>query len=112
MATINKPKHYSRASEHTVSGQIFKNIYSTARWRKMRAAKLMEQPLCECCLEHDIIKFATDVHHITEISTETDLDKQLALAYDFNNLMSLCETCHMRLHGSKHKKNNNRYEEE
>ena len=64
----------------------------------------MEQPLCEMCLEKGIITPATDVHHIQEIGTYDDLERQLLLAFDYSNLMSLCDSCHMHLHGERHSK--------
>jgi 5-methylcytosine-specific restriction protein A len=44
--------------------------------------------LCEKCEERGLIVPAAEVHHIREISLAPDL------ALDFNNLESLCKTCH------------------
>jgi 5-methylcytosine-specific restriction protein A len=38
-------------------------LYKTARWRKLREAKLAQDPLCEWCLEQEIVTEATEAHH-------------------------------------------------
>lgn len=63
----------------------------------------MDQPLCELCLEEGRVTAAEDVHHRVEIGTYDDLERQKMLAFDYNNLISICHHCHMKLHGEKHK---------
>lgn len=41
----------------------YRRLYRTARWRKLRLVVLAERPLCEWCLEQDIVTEATEVHH-------------------------------------------------
>jgi 5-methylcytosine-specific restriction protein A len=54
------------------------------RWRRIRAAKLARDPLCEDCLDRKIVKAATDVDHI-DGNVENMADE---------NLRSLCHECH------------------
>ncbi|MDL2243914.1 HNH endonuclease [Parabacteroides sp. OttesenSCG-928-J18] len=82
-------------------GWIHKNVYNTSKWRKLRLQKLQEQPLCEVCKKNDIIKLATQVHHIKEISTGYSDEKMLELAFDYTNLESICKDCHKEKHNKE-----------
>ena len=62
--------------------------YGTARWQKVRAAKLREEPLCELCLKIARIEPATVVDHLVAISKGGDPFPPLYA------LMALCERCH------------------
>lgn len=62
-----------------------------ARWRKVRAAYLRRNPLCEQCNRNGLTVRAELVHHIKEI-------KQGGSMYDPTNLMALCNSCHEDLH--------------
>lgn len=64
-------------------------FYSNARWQKLRDRKLKHDPLCEHCLP-DVVTPATEVDHI--IPVEVDWSRRL----DWNNLQSLCHSCHMK----------------
>ena len=64
-------------------------FYTSSQWRAVRAQKLQEQPCCEECLRHGIITPATLVDHIIPI-------KQGGARLDFDNLQSLCWSCHSR----------------
>ena len=66
-----------------------KNIYYSNRWKKLRQAYIEHQPLCEHCLKLDLITPASVVDHIKEI-------KDGGEAWSFDNLQSLCSTCHNR----------------
>ena len=74
------------------------SIYNTMIWRKLRQKKLSENPLCEDCLDSEIITKAIEVHHITPFMHGFNKQTKLKLAYDFNNLKSLCLNCHYKLH--------------
>lgn len=66
-----------------------RNFYSSTPWRKLRQAKLWQQPLCEECQRNGRITPATMVDHITPI-------KQGGAALCMANLQSLCWSCHSR----------------
>jgi 5-methylcytosine-specific restriction protein A len=60
------------------------NPGSTARWRKLRAAKLRTNPICE----HDGCRLlATEVDHVVPLSIGGD-------RWDWSNLQSLCRGHH------------------
>lgn len=72
-------------------------IYQSTKWKELRIAKLMQNPLCELCLQNGKVVEAVDIHHIDSFMNYTGTDR-LAKAYDFNNLMALCKECHSKLH--------------
>ncbi len=63
------------------------------KWRKIRARYVKAHPLCEMCLEAGRLVPVAEVHHIKPKS-EGGSD-------DVENLMSLCHSCHMKIHGVK-----------
>lgn len=72
-------------------------VYNSAIWRTMRKAKLMRDPLCECCVFFGRTAMATDVHHLDSFTGHEGADR-LAVAYDVDNLMSVCKWCHWQFH--------------
>ena len=62
---------------------------------------LKNDPLCEMCLEEGIVTPADDVHHIVSFMSVTDKHSRTYLAYDYNNLKSLCKKHHQLVHNSK-----------
>lgn len=84
------PLHAGHASRHAhydvhQRNAAAKVFYASARWRRARAAKLAQDPVCERC--H--VVFADTVHHKIPLKDCTDT-LQTAAA----NLMSLCAPCH------------------
>lgn len=103
MPTINKGKKINNYVRHGKAKEIWQNIYNTSEWRKLRQAYIISHPLCERCLERNIIAPATEVHHITPISTATNEMEMKDLGYNENNLMALCEKCHHEIHNKMKK---------
>lgn len=71
-------------------------FYVSKNWRGLRAYKLYVNPFCERCLP--TLTQATEVHHIKEVKTHPEL------SLEFDNLESLCKTCH-----STHTAKQNKY---
>lgn len=69
-------------------------FYSSTVWRRLRAAYLAENPLCDECSRHGKTELATDVHHLKERKTHPHL------ALDCDNLRALCRRCHNAQRGS------------
>lgn len=44
---------------------------------------------------------AEDIHHLTSFMSTDDPQQRLYLAYDFDNLMSLCKRCHQAIHNKR-----------
>ena len=64
---------------------VHHKLYFTNTWRKLRAKKLSEKPLCKSC-NHP----ANEVDHIIDHKGDRDI------FYDYSNLQSLCKPCHSR----------------
>ena len=98
MPTLKKPV---KQKNRSINDEERKKIYATTKWRKLRLSHLMKHPLCERCEKAGKVVPAIDVHHIISFMTgKTPLDKK-ALAFDPNNLESLCKECHQKEHQSK-----------
>ncbi|MEA4874383.1 MULTISPECIES: HNH endonuclease signature motif containing protein [Bacillota] len=59
-------------------------------WKRIRDRYAREHPLCEMCEENGRLTSAEEVHHILPIS--------LGGTHDKSNLMSLCKSCHNKIH--------------
>ncbi|RWY85197.1 HNH endonuclease [Rhizobium leguminosarum] len=66
---------------------IYRRLYQSARWRRIRQHQLASQPLCEWCLESETINEATEVHH----SAPHRGDLELFWSGPF---ISTCKPCH------------------
>lgn len=64
----------------------------------MRELKIAQQPLCEMCLKEGKTTIAEDVHHIESFMSTDDHMRRMALAYDYENLMSICKIHHQMIH--------------
>lgn len=102
MPTINKPPKRNTYKKHGKNLLISK-IYNSSNWVKLRESYIMEHPLCEHCLKEGIIEPATEVHHKFEISNGKDEMEMKEIAYNANNLESLCTKCHHNEHNKRRK---------
>lgn len=98
---LDKPKSNSKPQPDSPN-EWASRCYNTLRWRKLREAKLQDSPLCEICLENGKVTPATEVHHRMEISQAGSYLEAMDIAFDYNNLQSLCTQCHQDLHAQKH----------
>lgn len=74
-------------------------FYDSHEWKKIRKVVLSRDlGLCIMCKNEGVISYADIVHHIVEL--KEDSSKSL----DINNLISLCNGCHNKIH-SKYKVN-------
>ena len=64
-------------------------FYQSTAWRKLRAEKLRQNPICEQCVRIGLIIPAQVVDHIVPINKD-------GAALDIDNLQSLCHPCHNR----------------
>lgn len=65
-----------------------KHIYNSKLWGALRLDQLRRKPLCAYCLELGNIVAADTVDHIEPHRGDD------ALAFDPDNLQSLCKSCH------------------
>lgn len=98
MPTIYKPKKSRKRDEKNFHDAERRKVYNTERWRRLRAWKFACNPLCEMCLKDDKVVPAEDIHHVVSFMSTDDPAQRNFLAYDFDNLMSLCKQCHQAVH--------------
>lgn len=97
MPTINKKQVKQRATP-TQAAAMRRKVYNSQRWRDLRMLKFTYNPLCELCQREGRVALADDIHHIRSFNDAASMSEALFLAYDYDNLMSLCKQCHKRLH--------------
>lgn len=68
------------------AGQYSK-LYTTSRWRRLRAMQLLAEPLCSSCCARGLVTEASVVDHIEP--HKGDMDK-----FWYGALQSLCSRCH------------------
>ena len=59
-------------------------------WKRIRDRYASEHPLCEKCLAEGRVTLMAEVHHKLPISRGG--------THDRDNLMSLCQSCHNKIH--------------
>jgi 5-methylcytosine-specific restriction protein A len=75
-------------------------VYNCKRWKNLRLYKLSLNPCCEICLKENKYIPAVEVHHIVKFSL-FEGNERIEKAYNINNLMSVCEDCHQKIHKEK-----------
>jgi 5-methylcytosine-specific restriction endonuclease McrA len=68
-------------------------MYGTARWKRLRAIVLADQPFCTSGAVCDSDNtgnraVSTDVHHVLGVAAHPDLQ------WELTNLAALCHECH------------------
>ncbi|EGQ9960042.1 HNH endonuclease [Vibrio cholerae] len=81
-------QHSIKTNDQRSSTTKNNDIYQSTKWRKLRARKATNNPLCEQCLKANIIKPLDVVDHIVEINDNPEL------VYVYSNLQSLCHAHH------------------
>ena len=98
MPYLKKP---AKQKNRQINREDRRKIYDTSQWRKLRSAYLQQHPLCELCQREDKVVPAVDVHHIISFMSTNDHLKRKFIAYNPDNLMSLCKECHQKIHNEK-----------
>lgn len=74
----------------------YAEYYNSTAWNKLRNYYLTQHSLCENCLSQGKVTPAEEVHHKNIIGSRVDGRWERTL--DENNLMSLCKSCHRKMH--------------
>lgn len=80
------------------TNRMYRIIIESKEWRELRAKHLRKHPLCERCLAAGIYTTAAEVHHLRPVEWGRTFDGMRRLAYDPNNLQSVCRPCHILAH--------------
>ena len=96
MPTINLGINRNNRRDYTKTKSMFQKVYQSMKWRRLRATKLRNNPLCEDCLLENRVTPTQEIHHIIPFYVDNEIN--LKLAYDYDNLVSLCIECHDKRH--------------
>ena len=80
--------------------KIYNKLINSYAWQKLRHSKFVANPICERCLEVGRVTPTEEVHHIIPVEQGRDETEMRKLAYDYNNLQSLCKACHAEVHAN------------
>lgn len=83
------------------------NYYNTKQWKNLRMYYIKRHPLCECCLAHDVITPANEIHHKCRILSGKTEEERYKLLTNESNLISLCYRCHDMIHKKMNRYNMN-----
>lgn len=78
--------------------KLYIKLINSYRWQLLRRKKFIANPVCEDCLKQGRVTPTEEVHHIKPVESGRDEAEMTRLAYDFDNLRSLCKTCHRAYH--------------
>ncbi len=86
-----RPKAIARRGPTEAKQRELDLFLQRAAWRRLSRAYRREHPFCEACREAGRFTPADQVHHKIDRADREDL------AYDWDNLQSLCRSCHSRI---------------
>lgn len=78
--------------------KIYNKLINSYTWQKLRHRKFLANPVCEMCAAEGRATPTEEVHHIIPVESGRDEAEMKRLAYDFDNLQSLCKACHAAIH--------------
>ena len=96
MPTINLGRTPNRVP--TSNKKAAQKIYQDPRWKAVREEKLRLNPVCERCESEGKTSMAEEIHHIIPFSQSKNIYSRERLAFDLDNLESLCTSCHQKHH--------------
>jgi 5-methylcytosine-specific restriction protein A len=80
------PQRRDPQAERQRQQQEHVRLYHTKRWERFRAARLMQDPVCQDCLQAP----SEHVHHTTKVRDEPNN------LCSYEHTLALCESCHSR----------------
>lgn len=93
---VDGKQHETKYYNKYIRDKHSTSFYKSKEWKQTRQLVLMrDNYLCQSCLKQDRVVPAVMVHHIVEL--KQDWNKRL----DLNNLESMCNSCHNKVHGKR-----------
>ena len=78
--------------------KIYSKLINSYTWQQLRHRKFLANPVCEMCAAEGRVTPTEEVHHIKPVESGRDEAEMRRLAYDYDNLQSLCKACHAAVH--------------
>lgn len=92
---MNKSKVFARQPKKKA---IYSSLLNSWKWQQLRRKKFLANPVCEDCAAKGRVTPTEEVHHNRPVESGRDETEMRQLAYDYNNLVSLCKACHAARH--------------
>ena len=74
-----------------------RKIYQSKKWQELRNAHFIANPLCYICSLMNRVKSGEDVHHLRHLEDLDGAELEYE-AYNPLNIITVCKTCHQKLH--------------
>ena len=100
----NKQQEHNKERDNKRNSK-WNKYYDNKYWKQLRNTYYTEHPLCECCLNKDIITPAEDIHHIKKFSSGITDTAKWNLLLNYNNLIALCKYHHKLAHNYMERNN-------
>jgi len=100
MPTINLGRKKTKLV--TRNKAAYQDIYQDPRWKRLRAQKLRDNPICERCEKKGIVRQTEEIHHKKPFEISANREELEHLAFDYYNVISLCIPCHKEEHKNLH----------
>ena len=105
MPYIPKNRIKQKLTPYIHENNVSHKFYNTTIWINLRRRWLHDHPFCYICEKEGKTTLATDVHHIHNFLAGKDDTEKWKLFTDEDNLVSLCDPCHHRVHNGTAKLN-------
>ena len=92
---MNKSKVFARQPKKKA---IYSVLLNSWKWQQLRRKKFLANPVCEDCAAKGRVTPTEEIHHNKPVESGKDETEMRQLAYDYNNLVSLCKACHAARH--------------
>ena len=77
----------------------YQKLLNSKRWMEVkRVVWRRANGLCERCREEGFIRAGVDCHHIVPVESGRTVQEMERLCYDPNNIMLVCQDCHVKIH--------------
>lgn len=80
----------SKRDSRSDEAKAYRRLYQSAAWKRLRLMQLAQSPLCQFCIEQEIVTEATEVHH-ADGGHKGDVNK-----FWSGPFLSTCRSCHSR----------------
>ncbi|MGG7534668.1 HNH endonuclease [Rhizobium sp. 12,4] len=77
----------SKSDARSEEAALYRRLYKTAQWQRIRQHQLATHPLCQWCIEREVVTEATEVHHAEAHRGDVEL-------FFSGPFISTCKPCH------------------
>lgn len=105
MPHINRNFNHNKPIPYEHKDSDAPKYYNSKYWKSLRNSFIAQHPLCQLCSINGRSVPAEHVHHKRFFMSGKDDNERWNLLLDPDNLMSLCTSCHNKIHAYAKQKN-------